>query len=116
MENKSIATFIKEEETVDLLKRMIQMKTVNEPGDEKPLAELLANEMASFGMEVEVIDLGNNRANVTGILKGIGEEKALLLNGHLDTITTWKSTWSGNMANIQEMSWTERFMAGVPLI
>ena len=93
MENKSIATFINEEETVDLLKRMIQLKTVNGPGDEKPLAEFLAKEMASFGMEVEVIDLGNNRANVTGVLKGTGEQKALLLNGHIDTVPPGDVEW-----------------------
>lgn len=93
MENKLIATFINEEETVNLLTRMIQLKTVNEPGDEKPLAELLAKEMASFGMEVEVIDLGNNRANVTGILRGTGDNKALLLNGHLDTVPPGDVEW-----------------------
>lgn len=93
MENKTIINHINKDETVKLLSQMIQFKTVNGPGDEKPLAEFLAKEMASFGMEVEVIDLGNNRANVTGVLKGTGEQKALLLNGHIDTVPPGDVEW-----------------------
>ena len=63
------------------------------PGDEKPLAEMLEDEMASFGMEVEVVDLGDNRANVIGVLKGTGERSALLLNGHLDTVPPGDVEW-----------------------
>jgi succinyl-diaminopimelate desuccinylase len=94
MENQRLVEPISQDKIVDLLRRMIQLKTVNEPGDEKPLAELLASEMASFGMEVEVVDLGENRANVIGILKGTGERNALLLNGHLDTVPPGEVEWS----------------------
>ena len=94
MKNQGFVDMISKDETVDLLRRMIQMKTVNEPGDEKPLAELLAGEMASFGMEVELVDLGNNRANVIGVLKGTGERNALLFNGHLDTVPPGDVEWN----------------------
>jgi succinyl-diaminopimelate desuccinylase len=93
LENQTILNYINADETVSLLSQMIQFKTVNGPGDEKPLAEFLAKEMASFGMEVEVTDLGNNRANVTGVLKGTGEQKALLLNGHIDTVPPGDVEW-----------------------
>lgn len=93
MENKKVLEYINREEAVDLLRRMIQIKTVNGPGDEKPLAEFLAKEMASFGMETEVVEIGENRANVIGVIKGTGEQKALLFNGHLDTVPPGDVEW-----------------------
>jgi len=80
-------------EAVVLLRKMLQTNTVNPQGNEKALAELIASELTSFGMEAEVIDLGDNRANVVGRLRGQGERKALLLNGHLDTVPPGDVEW-----------------------
>lgn len=93
MENKKLFNNINEEELVMTLQEMIRIKTVNGPGDEKPLAEYMEDKMKSFGMEVDVIDLGNNRANVVGRIKGTGKREALLLNGHLDTVPPGDVKW-----------------------
>ncbi|MCM3571453.1 M20 family metallopeptidase [Neobacillus mesonae] len=94
MEIQRVKGWISQDETVDLLRKMVQFKTVNEPGDEKPLAEMLAGVMSSIGMEVELVDLGNNRANVIGVLKGTGEKNSLLFNGHLDTVPPGDVEWN----------------------
>ena len=94
MKNHSILTAIEQDRVVTLLQEMIQTKTVNQPGDEKPLAELLAKEMSSFGLQVQTVDLAENRANVIGILKGSGTKPALLFNGHLDTVPPGDVPWT----------------------
>jgi succinyl-diaminopimelate desuccinylase len=93
MEHKALLAHINRDDTVEFLRQIIRIKTVNAPGDEKPLAELLAAEMASVGMLAEVIDLGNNRANVIGRIPGNGKKPALLLNGHLDTVPPGDVEW-----------------------
>ena len=93
MANEQILAQIDERETLDLLVKMLQINTVNPPGNEKVLAELIAKEMASVGIETEVVDLGNNRANVVARIRGTGEKKALLFNGHLDTVPPGDVEW-----------------------
>ncbi len=80
-------------EAIEVLQKMIKFKTVNEPGDEKPLAEYIKNLLEEIGLEVKLDDLGNNRANVIGRLKGAGEREALLFNGHLDTVPPGDIQW-----------------------
>ena len=91
--NEKILAHINTEESLQLLSRMIQINTVNEPGNELPLAVMIADHMRSFGMEVEVIDLGNNRGNVIGRIRGTGERDALMFNGHLDTVPPGDVEW-----------------------
>lgn len=93
MTSNEIFKLFNENEIIELLQKMIILKTVNPPGDEKPLAALLADEMNSFGMEASVEDLAENRANVTGRLRGTGEKKSLLFNGHLDTVPPGDIKW-----------------------
>lgn len=93
MASEQILTQIDDNEAVNLLRKMLQIKTINPPGNEKDLAELIAKELNSFGMEAEVVDLGNNRGNVIGRLRGTGERKALLFNGHLDTVPPGDVEW-----------------------
>lgn len=80
-------------DVVDLLCTMLRFDTTNPPGNEKPLAEMLSTLMAAKGFATEVTDLGNNRANVTARLKGGGERKALLFNGHLDVVPPGQTAW-----------------------
>ncbi|WP_157752620.1 M20 family metallopeptidase [Schnuerera ultunensis] len=84
---------IKKEEVVALLQEMIQINTVNPPGNEKKLAQYMKKRLDSFGINSEVIDLGNNRANIIGRIEGPGQKEALLLNGHLDTVPPGDIEW-----------------------
>lgn len=93
MASEQQLTQLDDNETVALLGKMIRMNTVNQPGNEKALAQLISNELTVFGMKTDVIDFGNNRANVIGRLSGTGTRKALLLNGHLDTVPPGEVAW-----------------------
>jgi len=93
MRNKDVLKYIDKEETIALLQRMIQFKTVNEPGDERPLAEFIKTKLKAIGLEVHLEELAENRANVVGRLKGTGEKPALLLNGHSDTVPPGDIEW-----------------------
>lgn len=93
MKDKNILSYIDREEMIDLLQQMVRIKTVNEPGDEKPLAEFIKAKLDEIGAESIVDDLDENRANVIGRLKGTGEKAALLLNGHLDTVPPGDIEW-----------------------
>ena len=78
---------------VELLGEMLRFDTTNPPGNEKPLAEMLAALLRPRGFDVEVTDLGDNRANLTARLRGSGERKALLFNGHLDVVPVGQVAW-----------------------
>ncbi len=81
-------------EALEHLKSLIRIKTVNPPGDEKPAAEYLADHLAKEGLDPEVIDSDDNRANMVVRLKGTGEKPPLLLNGHLDVVAVEEDKWS----------------------
>ena len=57
-------------------------------GSERELATFLADYMAAGGLEVSLQEVGPNRANAVGILRGEGEGPRLMFNGHLDTSIT----------------------------
>lgn len=91
-------------DAANILKDMVNFKTVNEPGDEKPLAEYIKKLLEEIGIEAEVDVLGNNRANVIGRIKGTGKRESLLFNGHLDTVPPGDIEWehgpySGDIAD-----------------
>src|SRR5579884_185790 len=77
---------------IDLTRDLIQLRSVNPPGDEQPVAELLAGVMESYGLEVEVQVLAENRANVIGRLRGTGTGH-LVLTGHLDVVPPGEQAW-----------------------
>ncbi len=93
MKNQVLFDQVNQEEVVTLLQEMIRFNTVNSPGDEKPLAEYMEKQMKSFDMETEIHDLTKTRANVIGKIKGSGQRKALLFNGHLDTVPPGDVEW-----------------------
>lgn len=78
---------------LQLLLEMLRVDTSNPPGNEMPLARLIAEAMTSRGLEAEVRPLADNRANVVGRLKGRGNKPALLLNGHLDVVPPGSAPW-----------------------
>ena len=74
-----------------LLQEMIRFNTENPvlvptSTGEGDLARFLGKYMEGFGLKVEYQDLGNNRVNAIGILKGTGGGKTIMLNGHIDTV------------------------------
>lgn len=92
-ELNTILKSIDKEKSINLLRQLIQQKTVNPPGNEKIIADILADELKTSGINTEIKNLENNRANVIGRIKGTGEKKALMFNGHMDTVPPGDIEW-----------------------
>jgi acetylornithine deacetylase/succinyl-diaminopimelate desuccinylase-like protein len=82
------------DEALDHFKTLIRFETVNPPGDEKPAAEYLAEVFSKEGLEPEVLDSAENRANVVCRLRGNDDKPPILLNGHLDVVPVERDKWS----------------------
>ena len=82
------------DEALGHFKTLIRFKTVNPPGNEKPAADYLAEVFSKEGLEPEVLDSADNRANVVCRLRGNGDKPPILLNGHLDVVPVEMDKWS----------------------
>jgi len=71
---------------VDLTKRLIRVPSVNPPGNESDVAYLLGSELEALGFKVEYVVPEERRVNVVAVLKGEGDGKNVLFNGHLDVV------------------------------
>ncbi|MFD2445021.1 M20 family metallopeptidase [Bacillus sp. CGMCC 1.16607] len=81
---------------VTLLQKMIQIPSVNPPGEYEEICDYLEKELSSYSFQVQVIDvpesivkekgLSTPRKNVIATLKGNGTGPSLILNAHLDTV------------------------------
>ncbi len=80
-----LAQFQKDE-ALELLCNAVNIITVNPDGKEALLAEFIASCLKASGCPVEVEEFSKGRANVTATLKGRKSGKALIINGHLDTV------------------------------
>lgn len=70
-------------EEVQLLQEYLRIDTSAPAGDELGAARFLARELAEMGLEAEIIELGNQRANLIAILEG-ETSGALVLHHHID--------------------------------
>ena len=84
---------ISHREVLELLQRLLRTDSCNPPGREGPVAELLAGVMEAAGVEVSLMPLAPDRANVLGRWRGTGSKPALLYAGHLDTVPVGGSNW-----------------------
>lgn len=74
-----------------VLQKMVQIDSVNPSlvsggTGEADVAQYLADEMRSLGLEVDIQEVLPNRPNVVGVLKGKGNGRSLMLNGHTDIV------------------------------
>jgi acetylornithine deacetylase/succinyl-diaminopimelate desuccinylase-like protein len=83
----------------DLLAQAIRIPTVNPPGDERPLAERLVEELRRAGLEAELIETPRGdsqvgRAAAWGVLRGSGQGEPIVLLSHLDVVPAEASDWT----------------------
>lgn len=74
------------EEALQLLTEIIEINTVNPPGNERQLVCFIAEYLKDAADEVYLQDISQGRSNVAAVIKGKGNGKSLVLNGHLDTV------------------------------
>jgi succinyl-diaminopimelate desuccinylase len=84
---------INEADTIEFLSELVRLKSCNPPGNEAPVAKVIAHKMEELGISTYIVPLEESRANVVGTLRGRGEKPALLFNGHLDTVPPGELPW-----------------------
>ena len=77
-----------------LLQRLIQLDTVNPPGNERPAQELLRAELESSGFECELLGVSDERPNLVARLRGRAPGPTLCYLGHVDTVLADPAEWS----------------------
>jgi acetylornithine deacetylase len=91
-EGNSMGVTIDPERTIDLLRQLVQIESVNPslvPGGngEAEIAAFVARLLDEAGIEVRLQEAAPGRPNVIGRLRGDGGGRTLIFNAHLDTVT-----------------------------
>jgi acetylornithine deacetylase len=84
-------TCIDEKELLTVVQDLIRIESINPElagmgNGEYLIAEHLGNYLTKMGLEVHYQEIKPKRVNVIGVLKGSGEGRSIMLNGHTDTV------------------------------
>ncbi len=93
-----------QQETTELLQRLIRCNTVNPPGVERAALEMLAVDLAGAGFELDLLGSEPERPNLVARLRGTADGPTLCLLSHVDTVLAkpeeWQhDPWSGDVAD-----------------
>jgi acetylornithine deacetylase len=83
---------INNEALLTLLQELIQINSVNLSLSQKgtgegEIAQYIGGYLKKIGLDIRYQEVGKDRLNVIGILKGTGGGQSLMLNGHTDTVS-----------------------------
>ena len=77
----------------ELLQRLIQFDTTNPPGNETEIIAFINKLLTDAGVPTQILAKAPHRPNLIARLKGRGDAPPLLLQGHVDVVTTEGQTW-----------------------
>jgi acetylornithine deacetylase/succinyl-diaminopimelate desuccinylase-like protein len=83
-----------QEETADVLARLIRFKTVNPPGNERECQEWIAAYLREAGLEVELLGADPGRPNLVARLEGDEPGPVLGYLSHVDTVLADADDWT----------------------
>ena len=85
-----------EQETADVLARLIRFKTVNPPGNERSCQEWIAAYLRDAGLDVELLGAEPGRPNLVARLRAAGDEPGPVLGylSHVDTVLADPDDWT----------------------
>ena len=83
-----------QEETAEVLARLIRFKTVNPPGNERECQEWLAAYLREAGLEVELMGADPERPNLIARLAGAEPGPVLGYLSHVDTVLADPDDWT----------------------
>src|ERR671928_1187098 len=91
-----------QQESAELLQRLVRFRTVNPPGAERECQEHLAGVLGDAGFEVELLGRTEERPNLVARLRGDADGPRLVLLSHVDTVLAepddWqRDPWSGEV-------------------
>ena len=82
------------ERPVELLQRLLRFDTTNPPGAERACIEWLQGLAEAAGLDTRIVAADPQRPNLVARLSGEGTAPPLLLQGHVDVVTTAGQRWS----------------------
>jgi acetylornithine deacetylase/succinyl-diaminopimelate desuccinylase-like protein len=82
------------DETLELLRRYLQIDTTNPPGNEVAGARFLAEVLAREGIESETIEAAPGRASLRARLPGDGSLGGIVLHHHIDVVYADRRYWT----------------------
>lgn len=91
-----------EEEAKGYLRDLIQINTMNPPGNEEEAARYISEVLSRENIESQIFVSTPGRANIIARLKGNGSKKPLLLLGHLDTVGVQRERWKVDPLSARE--------------
>jgi acetylornithine deacetylase/succinyl-diaminopimelate desuccinylase-like protein len=83
-----------ESETISRLQAIIRFDTTNPPGNELPLARYLESALRADGIETDLLEVGDNRAQLIGRIRGSGAKRPLILLAHMDVVGVEREKWT----------------------
>jgi acetylornithine deacetylase/succinyl-diaminopimelate desuccinylase-like protein len=83
-----------QQETTEVLQRLVRFETVNPPGNERPAIEYLASFLQEAGFETELLAAEESRPNLVADLRGKEDGPTLCYLGHVDTVLADPAEWS----------------------
>ena len=78
---------------VELLQQLIRFDTTNPPGNESECVGFVRNLLEEAGCETQTYSKETDRPNLVARLRGAGNSPPLLLQGHVDVVTTSGQEW-----------------------
>ena len=94
VEEDATLSQIDEQELVELAKSLVRIPSFI--GEETPVARWLASYLSSRGYEVELQEVERGWFQTVAVLKGSGQGRSIMFNGHLD-INPLASGWNQPM-------------------
>lgn len=84
------------EESIAHLIDLIQIKSINPPGNETEVTDYLSDIFESEGISYETYALEKSRASIVARIKGNGNKKPILIMGHTDVVDVQEDRWFDN--------------------
>lgn len=80
-------------DVVTILQRLIQFDTTNPPGNEVEAIQWIKSLFDKAGIQNQIVAKSPSRPNLIARVKGSGSAAPLLLQGHVDVVTTEGQSW-----------------------
>jgi succinyl-diaminopimelate desuccinylase len=81
------------QDALDLVRDLLRTSSVNPPGNEAAVVEILRARATAWDLPAEVVEVLPGRPNLIVTLAGTGERPAVLLSGHSDTVPPGAVPW-----------------------
>lgn len=79
---------------LELLSELLRIRSINPPGDEGAVAEVLATYLSHAGLETKLLTSPEGRTNLVARLEGPRDRPALVLLSHSDVVPVEEDRWS----------------------